>query len=188
MATKKKPATVQEAMKQMNTSKLTEEEAAEMEEGPEEEQVEDNELRAPAAEQPEIPDWVKVPHGFKIPPGRTVSFLRFRADWTDTPGKGERQCVLWNLTGADEKLAVTRSRGDTMRLASELAKQTIRAIDGQKSNWSGDGKGGSVDVWWDAIGAKCRQLLITQFSKTHSLTEGERADFFEHCIAVRSAG
>lgn len=176
-----KPKNTEEALEMMKAGPATKEEAAEAFGDDEDD----------AAQEPVngIPDWVIIPQGFKMPTGgRTVSFIKFRAEWTDTPGKGDRQCIIWNLNGADEKLAIARSRGDHMRLMAELTKQMVRAVDGHKVNWSGKGGPGNVDLWYDAIGAKCRQIIQNHYVKTHALTEEERTDFFENCIAVRTAG
>ena len=83
---------------------------------------------APGGDPGELPEWMKIPAGLKFPTGRVVSFIRFKAEWTDTPGKGDRTCAMWNLNGADEKLAYSRTRGDSMKLVTELSKQTIRVV------------------------------------------------------------
>lgn len=151
---------------------------------------------APAKRFFEIPDaraggappWAKIPAGFKFPRGRQVAFLRFRAEWTDTPWKGDRQAIVWTLTDADEKVALGRATGDVNRAASELSKQMLRAIDGHEVDWGGTPGPGNVDRWWTEIGGKCRQILVRVYTQLHVLSEEERADFFENCIEVRSTG
>lgn len=181
MALKKK--TFNEAVDQIKAEPMTEEELKEFE-GTE------------GTGSTDVPNWAKLPPNFKIPPGRVVAFIRLRSEWTDMPAKGEvhedgvryRQCIVWNLTGSDEKHAIARTRGDTMRLAAELSKQMVRCIDGNKSDWTGQPGPGRVDSWWEEIGAKCRQLIQSYYIKTHTLTEEEKKDFFDNCIAVRTAG
>jgi hypothetical protein len=134
-----------------------------------------------------VPDWAVIPPGLKMPPGRQIYFVRFRAGWTDRPSKGERQCILWNLTESEEKHALRRTRGDALRAADELAKQMVRAIDGKPADWTGAGGAGSVQTFWDEIGGKCRQLLKGHYAKTHMLDTAETADFFASCVAVRTA-
>lgn len=141
----------------------------------------------PVADATEVPDWAIVPPGLKMPPGRQVYFVRFRAAWTDRPSKGERQCILWNLTESEEKHALRRTRGDALRAADELAKQMIRVIDGKPADWTGKDPGSAVGTFWDEIGGKCRQLLKSHYAKTHMLDTAETADFFGSCIAVRTA-
>src|SRR5208282_2795505 len=86
-----------------------------------------------------LPDWVSFPPGFKIPPGKEVSFLYFRAKWTDRPEKGDRWCMMWTLSDADEKLAIKRTRGEGGRALTELTKGTIRIVDGKRGDWTGTG-------------------------------------------------
>ena len=133
------------------------------------------------------PSWVVIPQDLALPPGKLVGFMRFRAPLTDAPAQGERHCIVWGLTSADEKLALKRTRGEAMRTISEMAKQMIRSIDGVRTDWTGKGGTGNVDVFWDEIGARFRQQLINYYIKTHSLTTPEQADFFENCIAIRTA-
>ena len=134
------------------------------------------------------PPWAKIPAGFKFPRGRQVAFLRFRAEWTDTPWKGDRQAVVWSLTDADEKIGLGRAMGDVNRAANELSKQMLRAIDGHEAVWDGTPGPGNVDRWWTEIGGKCRQILVRVYTQLHVLSEEERTDFFENCIEVRTTG
>ena len=136
-----------------------------------------------------LPDWVVMPPDLTIPPGRTVGFLRFRAPWTDCPEKGDRQCIVWNLSDMDERIAIKRTTmGDSMQLAGELSKQMIRAIDGVKVNWAAVKGPGCIDEFWKEIGSKCRQMVIRWYTQNHSLTDTEQADFFENCAVVRTMG
>ena len=63
-----------------------------------------------------IPNWAVFPEGVKLPVGWQVWCLRFPGNLTNTPGKGDRTCILWNLSEADEKHAAKRARGDGMRV------------------------------------------------------------------------
>lgn len=137
-----------------------------------------------------LPEWATMPEGLKVPPGRQVHALRFRSEWTDVPGKGDRHCIVWNLSDAEERIALKRSGGgdEPVSMATELAKQMIRAIDGHKADWSGVAGPGNIDVFWREIGSKCRQLVVRWYTQTHMLSDAERADFFENCVASRTAG
>jgi hypothetical protein len=170
----KKARTLADTMSEL---KATPEEEAFLDE------VEENESNAP-----DLPEWVELPAGFKFPSGKVVSFLRFKAEWTDTPKKGDRVCIMWNLNGADEKNAIQRTRGDGMKLIMELSKQMVRVVDGHKSDWTGKKGPGDVDRFYDEIGAKCRQLIQGHYVKTHTLSDAERVDFLDTCIVVRTAG
>lgn len=140
-----------------------------------------------AAEDAPLPDWVVVPQDLTLPRGRTIGYMRFRAKWTDRPDLGDRQCILWNLTAADEKLAISRARGDSMRVFSEMGKQMVRAIDGVKVDWSGKLGPGNVQTFWDEIGTKCRAQIQNYYAKMHTLSMEDQADFFASCIDIRTA-
>jgi hypothetical protein len=146
---------------------------------------EDGDPIAPNVE--EIPGWVQVPPDLVYPKGgRQVTYVLFKAAWTDVPEKGDRHCVLWNLNEADEKLALKRTRGEALRTIDELAKQMVRCIDGHKSDWTGGFGPGNVDLFWNDIGAKCRQQLKNLYAKTHMFNTEDSIDFFTNCIAVRT--
>jgi hypothetical protein len=134
------------------------------------------------------PEWATVPADFKMPDGWVVFFVRFRAKWTNRPGSGDRQCILWNLSESDEKRASARARGDGMRLVAEMAKQQIRAIDGERADWSGAPGPHNVSQFWSEIGGKCRYLLKGHYLKTHTMSTEETVDFFDNCVASRSVG
>lgn len=140
----------------------------------------------PARDPNAIPDWAIIPANAKLPDGRQVIFVRLRAGWTDTPHKGDRQCIMWNLTEADEKLALRRTRGDSLRTIDELTKQAIRIVDGQKADWTGKVGPGSVNRFWNDVGTKCRQQLKNMYVKAHALEPSEIVDFFSTCVVVRS--
>jgi hypothetical protein len=150
------------------------------------EDVEDDEPEVPSQSAGEgIPDWCAVPEGWAPPKGRQVWFLLLRASWTDVPNKGDRTLVLWTLTEADEKLALKRTRGESLRTIDELTKQIIRVVDGKRVDWA-QGKACAAEVVWNEIGTKLRQELKNFYVKTHTLTMEERTDFLSNCVAVRT--
>lgn len=113
--------------------------------------------------------------------------MRFRAEWTDAPQKGDRVMVLWSLTEAEEKLAYKRSGDDTRSTIAELSKQSIRAIDGCKADWTRASVPGAVHILWNDLGTRCRQQIMNWYLKSHTLTSEQQQDFFVNCFAVRSA-
>lgn len=131
------------------------------------------------------PDWAKIPDGFQLPEGKTIFAVRFRAAWTDKPKMGDRVCILWNLTEADEKHASKRARGDFIQVMNEMTKQMIRIIDGAKADWSKPGRNNPATFYTD-IGGACRQQLKNIYSKNHTLKTADAIDFFVNCVAVRS--
>jgi hypothetical protein len=170
----------------------------------------------PGEEEPGIPPWVMVPEGFSFPRGgRQVGFMRFPSEWTTRPdagvafagpehdklardgsktikykmaGKLHRQCILWSLSVADEKLARAAARGDSLALYEELAKRTIRAIDGRVPDRDkGDLGEVSVKRFWEEIGPAFRQAIVNYYHRTHTLTDEQAAHFLVFGLAVRSA-
>ena len=125
-----------------------------------------------------VPPWATLPPGFKVPPGGArATFMRFKAEWTDRPEKGDRWCMVWPLTEQDEKLAMARAAGDANQAVHELTRQTIRIVDGHKADWTGSPNAGSVRQFWRDIGKRCRNLLIINYHRTHNLSPEELADF-----------
>ena len=142
----------------------------------------------PAASGGDVPEWVLVPKDLKVPRGRQVVFIRIRAAWTDTPEKGERQCICWTLSDGDEKLATDRCNGQSGRASSEYTKQMLRAVDGCMASWMRARGPGAIDEFWSEIGSKGRNLLMRTYTKLHLADDDEVRDFFENCIAVRTSG
>ena len=140
------------------------------------------------------PDWCKpFPPGFVVPRGKQPIFVRLRAEWTETPHLGERQCVMWGITVREEHMADKRAEDSGSRVMYERAKLSIRLIaaaehatlmpvDNSKSVPDAD-----PDIFWEQIGMKGRNLLVNLFVQTHSLDAEERRDFFENCVEVRAA-
>lgn len=174
-------------MSNAELGEITEDEPTpeEVEELGEEEGVDAEPDEAPA-EAGGLPDWVVVPEGLKIPPGAEVIAMRFRAEWTAVPKKGERWCLTWPLTEAEESAALKRTRGDLFRSTPEMAKMTIRVIDGVKADWSAKIIGGvvskgNVNRFWHEIGPKCRKMLVANYHRTHNLNEEQLQDFLLSC-------
>lgn len=138
--------------------------------------------------QSNVPDWVIVPPGLKLPRSKQVIFLRFRPGMTDTPAKGERQAIVWSNNLGDQRLAIIRSDKDPNVLPEQLAKQMIRAIDGKAVDWTGELGAANIDQWWEEIGPKCRSIVDRLFVQLHVASQAELSDFFESCVAVRAVG
>lgn len=136
----------------------------------------------------DVPTWVDIPEGLVIPKGKRVCFIRIPAGWTDTPKKGDRQCVFWGLRVSDEQNATKRAMGDSSRMLDELTMGCVRAVDGKIVNWTRDPKqkGARADIkqWWEEIGPKGRHALKTFYKKTHNLEDRDIVDFFDKSVAV----
>ena len=135
------------------------------------------------------PEWAQVPgDGFKLPPdGKEVLYIKIPGSLTDYKGKGDRQCIMWNLTYADEKNALKRCFNDPMRTTDEMTRQMIRAIDGRRVNWASPASPDGIDRWWDEIGIRARMLLKGIFVKRTSASQEERLDFFGNCVVETSS-
>lgn len=135
------------------------------------------------------PDWARIPPApFRFPRGVEVGFVRIRGHLTAARHKGDRILVIWGLADGDEKLAYGRALGDSNRAITELAKQTIRAIDGVPSDWSGAPGPGNVDALWRELGGKGRGQIIRLYTQMHVYDQTEQADFFDNCVALVATG
>ncbi len=84
-----------------------------------------------------------------------------------------RSVGLVELTAEDEIAATRRARGDSIRLAFELGKQSLRYIDGKRVGL-GDG---SVDTQWERLGARLRNLVLQAFADINSAEDDQIATF-----------
>jgi hypothetical protein len=134
-----------------------------------------------------LPEFASLPKGYEIPPGKRCGWMLFRAEWTDAPAKGDRWVMMWPLSVAEEKMAYKRSQGDSTQAVNELAKATIRLIDGHKADRTGTVCPGSVNIFWAEIGTKLRQMIQSYYLKTHQLSLEEQQDFFSNCFVVTNA-
>jgi hypothetical protein len=189
---RKAPPSFGDAARQMMTPgapRLTEAEQHEVE--AEEDAPDPSPLASKAADpgdEDELPEWVKMPGGLAIPPYKQVGYMRFKPELTERPDLGERTCVTWGLSVADERLARQAARGESTRLYEEMAKRTIRVVDGHRADWAGrKTAAGSVVRFWEEIGPKARMFVINQYLQTHTPNAEETADFFLNCCVYRTA-
>jgi hypothetical protein len=140
------------------------------------------------------PEWAKVPavgadgKPFRFPRGVEAFFVRIRGELTSARHKGDRILIVWGLSDGDEKLAYQRAMSDSNRAITELAKQTIRAIDGHGADWSGKGGPGNVDQLWRELGGKGRGQIVRLYTQLHVYDLEEQADFFANCVASVATG
>ena len=146
----------------------------------------------------DVPDWVVFPDDFRLPKGEQVAFIRFRKEWCkgSAAHKGDRGCIVYPITSAEEKLAAKRARGVQELVLSELTKQSIRAVMDNvgtpdavatAADWSGVVPAGNIDRFFDEVGPKCRPLVINVYARLHTLTQEEGLRFFAECLCIRSA-
>jgi hypothetical protein len=134
------------------------------------------------------PGWANIPSDFNPPKGGQVIFLKFKAEWTCQPSKGDRQVICWPLTVRDEYNALQRAKGELLKTVDEMSKQMVRFIDGKPVDWTGSDQDASIDNFWREVGPRCRNLLHRVYTQTHTLNDEEHADFFENCVSVRTVG
>jgi len=79
-----------------------------------------------------------------------------------------RSVGLTELSAEDEIAATRRARGDQIRLAFELAKQSLREVNGKPVKLAD----GSADKAWNSLGARLRNLVLQAFTEIHTPEEG----------------
>lgn len=98
------------------------------------------------------------------PQGRVVFTYAIPADLQKTSrGVVVTTIGVAELTPLDEIEAAKRSRGDTTRLAFELAMQSFAEVNGKAVSLSD----GSAESNWTAIGPKLRNLVMTAYSEVN---------------------
>lgn len=102
-----------------------------------------------------------------------------RAEYTyELPAKlqqtlGVKTLTLVELNAEEEMMATKRSRNDPVRLAWELPKEALRAINGARVG-SVDG---SIDKAWNDMHPKVRALVMQAYNDLHNPVQTDVADF-----------
>jgi len=96
-------------------------------------------------------------------PGRSVSTYDLPKEVSDSI----RSVGLVELTTEEELMAAKRAHGDPMRLAYELAKQSLVEVNGSQVSL-GDG---TSDKAWGAMGPMVRNLVLTAYAELHAAPE-----------------
>jgi hypothetical protein len=108
--------------------------------------------------------------------------------WFDVPKKiarmtGVEKVGMIELTSGEEMMAVRRAEQSAIRLAYELAKESVRYLNDEMVT-TGDG---SADEFWGKPGrgkAALRQLAIAAYSEIHN-PEQEEIDSFLSSLVIR---
>jgi len=152
---------------------------------------EDDDSSAEVDDPSKLPSWVKIPDApWTLPTGKgkKIIALRFFADTTDFPEKGDRQVIMWSLTLADERTALRRVQGRRELLQQEFTMQMIRAIDGMPVDWTRRNRAADPTVFFDEIGPKCREMMERIYNSHHNMNQEEQVAFFGRGIALLSRG
>jgi len=88
---------------------------------------------------------------------------------------GYKTIAVKQLSSADELGAADRCRGNAIRLATELAKAALAAVDGLPVQF-GDG---SVDMAWEKLGQRGRQLVLTALNRNTTMDDGDIESFLQ---------
>jgi hypothetical protein len=89
--------------------------------------------------------------------------------------KNIREVGLVELTADEELMCTKRANNNPIRLAYELAKESLRQIDKVTLSTAD----GSADVAWNKMGSKIRTLVVTAYNKLHNPTETEGDGFLK---------
>ncbi len=109
-----------------------------------------------------------------------------RAYYTyDVPEKLAKQSAIKSITlventAAEELMATKRSGGDPIRLALELGKQAVVAINGRPVS-AGDA---SLDSAWDKMHPKVRNLVMHAYNTLHANTKEDGEAFLATCVVT----
>jgi hypothetical protein len=85
------------------------------------------------------------------------------------------------LTAEEELQATRRARGDSIRLAFELAKTSLHEVNGERLNHSD----GTADRQWNAMPPKLRNLVLQAYSELHS-PEDDAAVLFKASRKIKA--
>lgn len=99
----------------------------------------------------------------------------FEFDIPEPLADGIKKVGLIELTADEELQATRRSRGDTHRLAYELAKQSLSEVNGEKVGLAN----GSVDKAWNDMSPKIRNLVLTAYAELHAPPENAAEAFLK---------
>jgi hypothetical protein len=92
-----------------------------------------------------------------------------------------KNVTIVELTANEELMAASRAGTSQVRLAWELAKQSVWAVDG-KQLYQHDG---SLDKFWNRVAPKVRQLILSAYSDVHNPAEEIVKDFLKsHAITA----
>lgn len=79
------------------------------------------------------------------------------------------------LTGEEYELAIERTRGTPIRLATELPKMCLWTVNGRRVTTAD----ASTDQAWNKLGPKGRDLLTSAYGRLHSPTQDEATAFLQ---------
>ena len=94
---------------------------------------------------------------------------------TDLQRYGIKTFALVELNAREEIMAAKRADNQPVRLAFELARESLREVDGVAVSTAE----GTADSVFDSMHPKVRTLLITAYSDLHNPSDKETASFLK---------
>jgi hypothetical protein len=88
---------------------------------------------------------------------------------------GVAEIGMVTLTSDEELTCYKKAKGDSAKLATELAKTALVEADGKKLS-PGDG---TVDTFWKDLDPKLRQLVLTAYADLHAAPEEDQESFLK---------
>lgn len=104
------------------------------------------------------------------PSGRTVHSYEVPASLR---GYGIESIGVIELKAGEELMATKRAQSDPMRLAFELAKESLRRVNNAPVSTAD----GTADSVWDSMHPKVRNLVVSAYGDVHQPKNAELADF-----------
>lgn len=99
-----------------------------------------------------------------------------RYDVPERVGQGEYKTLgMVELTGHDELQAAKRAHGDAIALAWELAKQSLREVNGERVSVAD----GSVEKAFNRMPPRVRSLVMAGYSDLHNVEEEDSKAFLK---------
>lgn len=82
------------------------------------------------------------------------------------------------LTAGEEMAASKRAQMEPIRLAYELAKEALRAVNGKPVSTAD----GTADAWWEnPRNTKIRTLVVSAYNLVNAPSQDETAGFLKSC-------
>lgn len=129
--------------------------------------MEGNDIESPEDEKP----FTATPRAIN----RAVNVFDVPDDVIAEIGDAVRNVSVFELTVGEELMATRRAGGDSIRLAWELAHQSLAAVNGAAVSLVD----GSSDKAWQALHPKLRQFVVTAYAKVHTPTEDQTRRFLQ---------
>ena len=111
---------------------------------------------------------------------RTHHWFTIPAKLVADCGGYEKVCFV-ELTANDELAVASRVGNQALKLGWEMARESLRlAVKAGTEEVISTGDH-TVDLFWNAVGSQCRQMLMAAFGKVHGAKPEDTDDFLKSC-------